>query len=141
MQSQRGEAASHKPVSQHSEPQQPQPSCDSLLCVGSQARGSQPRTQSHQQGLDAQLGRGNQGNPSSSTEPCPSQAKAPAKAPAQDAEGKLLSPADKLARAPQPKRTNTSGSKSKQTNQPSDRASRKNPPGTQSVLRFFKAKP
>ena len=119
--------------------EKPQSCRDTPKWLGNEARGTQPRKEGPEQLFDIRLGSAASSYQNPSVEPCPSQAKAPA----QEPEGKVLSSADKLARVPQPKSKASSGSKSstdKQTNPSKNKGSEKPPPGTQSVLHFFKAK-
>ena len=105
----------------------------------SEARVTQPRKEGPEHMFDFQHDCDASSYQKPSVEPCPSLAKAPA----QETEGKVLSSADKTARAPQPTSKASSGSKSstgKQTNPSKNKGSKKPPPGTQSVLHFFKAK-
>ena len=119
--------------------EKPQSCRETSKWLGNEARVTQPRKEGSEQMFDIRLGSAASSYQKPSVEPCPSQAKAPA----QETENKVLSSADKLARVPQPKSKANSGSKSstdKQTNPSKNKGSKKPPPGTQSVLHFFKAK-
>ena len=118
----------------------PESCSEPLKRLGSEARGSQPGSKRPELVSAAPLGSVTQNNRNPFVEPCNPQAKAQV----QEAEGKVLSSAGKLARVSQPKSKANSGSKSssdKQTSQPKSKGSKQAPPGTQSVLHFFKAKP
>ena len=108
--------------------------------AANEARDSQPRQENRENPSEPHLVPNSASVNQSSDGTCSSVTVSPAKV----TEDKVLSSADKSARVSQPKSKASSSGKSssdKQSKAPKNLGPKQPPPGTQSVLHFFKAKP
>ena len=120
--------------------EQSQASRDTPKKMTSEARDSQPKQECPESMLHSHFNSNAKSFLQTSDRECSPQTLPPA----QETEDKVLSSAGKSARVSQPKSKASSSGKSlsdKQSKTPKSLGSKQPPPGTQSVLQFFKAKP